>query len=146
MPPFRNPGDSDRADTFDATAALALKADITFAQFVMMTPFPGTVDFNKWEKSEDKSIVAISYNTACVRNKPGISGHATVVVGRRFNEKIGQCEFEFRNSWGQEWGNDGHEWISDRTLSKCGKYAMGIDDFNNPTLSSTNPKRADGTK
>ncbi len=40
---------SDRPDTFDATAALAKTADLTFAQFVMMTPFPGTVDFNKWE-------------------------------------------------------------------------------------------------
>src|SRR6185312_13689183 len=37
-------------ETFAATAALAEKADITFAQFVMMTPFPGTVDFEKWEK------------------------------------------------------------------------------------------------
>ena len=46
---------SDRESTFDATAALAKKADLTFAQFVMMTPFPGTVDFNKWEKSEDGS-------------------------------------------------------------------------------------------
>lgn len=41
---------TDRAETFDATAALAKKADLTFAQFVMMTPFPGTVDFDKWEK------------------------------------------------------------------------------------------------
>jgi hypothetical protein len=41
---------TDRADTFDATAKLALESDITFAQFVMMTPFPGTVDFQKWEK------------------------------------------------------------------------------------------------
>jgi radical SAM superfamily enzyme YgiQ (UPF0313 family) len=40
---------SDRAETFSATAALALKADVTFAQFVMLTPFPGTVDFAKWE-------------------------------------------------------------------------------------------------
>ncbi len=45
---------SDRADTFDATVALALKADVTFAQFVMLTPFPGTVDFAKWELSEAK--------------------------------------------------------------------------------------------
>ena len=28
--------------TFDATAALAERADVTFAQFVMLTPFPGT--------------------------------------------------------------------------------------------------------
>ena len=41
---------SDRPETFEATAALAQSADITFAQFVMLTPFPGTVDFAKWEK------------------------------------------------------------------------------------------------
>jgi radical SAM superfamily enzyme YgiQ (UPF0313 family) len=39
---------SDRKDTFDATVALAQKADITFAQFVLLTPFPGTLDFEKW--------------------------------------------------------------------------------------------------
>lgn len=42
---------SDTYDTFDATAALAESADITFAQFLMLTPFPGTIDFEKWEKS-----------------------------------------------------------------------------------------------
>lgn len=42
---------TDRQDTFEATANLARKADLTFAQFVMMTPFPGTVDFDRWEKS-----------------------------------------------------------------------------------------------
>ena len=41
---------SDGTETFMATSALAKKADLTFAQFVMMTPFPGTVDFDKWEK------------------------------------------------------------------------------------------------
>jgi radical SAM superfamily enzyme YgiQ (UPF0313 family) len=39
---------SDRADTFDATVSLAERADITFAQFVLLTPFPGTIDFEKW--------------------------------------------------------------------------------------------------
>jgi hypothetical protein len=42
---------SDRAETFEATAALAERADLTFAQFLMLTPFPGTVDFAKWEKT-----------------------------------------------------------------------------------------------
>ena len=46
---------TDKADTFAATAALALKADLTFAQFVMMTPFPGTVDFQKWEKAQEEA-------------------------------------------------------------------------------------------
>ena len=43
---------SDRPDSFDATAALANAADIDFAQFLTLTPFPGTVDFLKWEKTE----------------------------------------------------------------------------------------------
>ena len=45
---------TDRPDTFDATAALAKVAGLTFAQFVMMTPFPGTVDFERWEKEQGK--------------------------------------------------------------------------------------------
>jgi radical SAM superfamily enzyme YgiQ (UPF0313 family) len=41
---------TDKAETFDATAELAQRADIAFAQFIMLTPFPGTVDFAKWEE------------------------------------------------------------------------------------------------
>ncbi len=44
---------SDTPATFDATAALAERADLTFAQFVMLTPFPGTLDFTTWEKTID---------------------------------------------------------------------------------------------
>ena len=43
---------SDRRDTFRSTAALAREADIDFAQFLTLTPFPGTVDFQKWERTE----------------------------------------------------------------------------------------------
>jgi radical SAM superfamily enzyme YgiQ (UPF0313 family) len=43
---------SDRRDTFNATVALADQADLTFAQFVLLTPFPGTVDFEKWANDE----------------------------------------------------------------------------------------------
>lgn len=50
---------SDRADTFDATRELAQKAGVTFAQFVMLTPFPGTVDFEKWEKAQDVTVGAV---------------------------------------------------------------------------------------
>jgi radical SAM superfamily enzyme YgiQ (UPF0313 family) len=51
---------SDSPSTFDATAALAEAADVTFAQFVMLTPFPGTLDFAEWEKTIDtkKQVVA----------------------------------------------------------------------------------------
>jgi radical SAM superfamily enzyme YgiQ (UPF0313 family) len=53
---------SDGPSTFDATAALAQAAGVTFAQFVMLTPFPGTLDFAAWEKSlagDDKKIAGI---------------------------------------------------------------------------------------
>ena len=46
---------TDKPATFDATVAMALKAGLTFAQFVMMTPFPGTVDFGRWEKEQSNS-------------------------------------------------------------------------------------------
>jgi radical SAM superfamily enzyme YgiQ (UPF0313 family) len=42
---------SDRPSTFDATLQVAQRANVAFAQFVMLTPFPGTVDFARWEKS-----------------------------------------------------------------------------------------------
>ena len=41
---------TDKPPVFEATADLADRAQLTFAQFVMLTPFPGTVDFEKWEK------------------------------------------------------------------------------------------------
>jgi radical SAM superfamily enzyme YgiQ (UPF0313 family) len=50
---------TDKPDTFDATVQMALKAGVTFAQFVMMTPFPGTVDFQRWETEQDKNPTLI---------------------------------------------------------------------------------------
>ncbi|HSE48238.1 MAG TPA: radical SAM protein, partial [Terriglobales bacterium] len=43
---------TDREDSFAATLDLARRAGLTFAQFVMLTPFPGTVDFEHWEKAQ----------------------------------------------------------------------------------------------
>lgn len=43
---------SDRPETFEATLNIAHRAGLTFAQFVMLTPFPGTVDFDRWEKAQ----------------------------------------------------------------------------------------------
>jgi hypothetical protein len=42
---------TDTPDTFGATADVAQRAGVSFAQFVMLTPFPGTLDFAKWEQS-----------------------------------------------------------------------------------------------
>ena len=46
---------TDKPAPFDATVEMALKPNITFAQFLMMTPFPGTVDFTRWEKEQAKA-------------------------------------------------------------------------------------------
>jgi hypothetical protein len=50
---------SDRPATFDATLQVAERADIAFAQFVMLTPFPGTVDFARWEKSMENDPAGV---------------------------------------------------------------------------------------
>src|SRR5262249_11241999 len=50
---------SDRPETFDLTAQLAERSGSTFAQFVMLTPFPGTVDFAAWEKTMESDPTRI---------------------------------------------------------------------------------------
>ena len=47
---------TDTPATFDATADVAQRAGVSFAQFVMLTPFPGTVDFAKWERESAKDV------------------------------------------------------------------------------------------
>jgi Radical SAM superfamily len=51
---------TDDPATFDATAALADRSNITFAQFVMLTPFPGTLDFDKWVRSFGDDIPSVN--------------------------------------------------------------------------------------
>jgi radical SAM superfamily enzyme YgiQ (UPF0313 family) len=51
---------SDRPDTFPTTLNVAQRADIAFAQFVMLTPFPGTVDFRKWETSFGSEVPKVA--------------------------------------------------------------------------------------
>jgi hypothetical protein len=50
---------SDTPATFEATVALAEQADLTFAQFVLLTPFPGTVDFDTWAAEQHRLGTAV---------------------------------------------------------------------------------------
>jgi hypothetical protein len=50
---------SDRPATFEATLEMAVRSQVTFAQFVMLTPFPGTVDFKKWEDGPARAAAPI---------------------------------------------------------------------------------------
>jgi len=47
---------TDGHDSFQATASLADRAGVSFAQFVMLQPLPGTVDFAKWEQEPSASV------------------------------------------------------------------------------------------
>ncbi|KHD88644.1 MAG: hypothetical protein OM95_07510 [Bdellovibrio sp. ArHS] len=55
--------------------------------------------------------------------------HASVIAGRRFNEKSGQCEYLIRNSWGRGCGYDRHYeckegniWVPKTDIMKRGKF------------------------
>jgi radical SAM superfamily enzyme YgiQ (UPF0313 family) len=50
---------TDKQETFRTTADLAQEAGLTFAQFVMLTPFPGTVDFERWEKEQAENLLKV---------------------------------------------------------------------------------------
>jgi radical SAM superfamily enzyme YgiQ (UPF0313 family) len=51
---------TDKPATFDTTVEMAMRAGVTFAQFVMMTPFPGTVDFVRWEKEQSAAPTMVA--------------------------------------------------------------------------------------
>src|SRR4030095_10923211 len=44
---------------FEATADVAERAGLAFAQFVMLTPYPGTVDFEAWEKAQGEGVARV---------------------------------------------------------------------------------------
>lgn len=46
---------TDTPATFATTADVAQRAGISFAQFVMLQPLPGTIDFQKWEQSRSNT-------------------------------------------------------------------------------------------
>lgn len=51
---------TDRPETFQTTLNLAKEAELTAAQFVLLTPFPGTVDFQRWEKALESDTTRIA--------------------------------------------------------------------------------------
>ncbi len=51
---------SDTPETFPATAEAADRAGIALAQFVMLTPFPGTVDYAKWEQEMGENCPVVA--------------------------------------------------------------------------------------
>jgi len=99
---------SDRPATFDATLSVAERANLTFAQFVMLTPFPGTLDFASWEKSlgtEPPSINGIPVSRHWLipqANRPKVYIEHPVMSPdeiRRRTQAVWDRFYSFRSVW-----------------------------------------------
>ncbi|WP_374033978.1 C1 family peptidase [Bdellovibrio bacteriovorus] len=89
------------------------------------------------EQLSAKNPVVLSYDAQGLgdrRDYSQLGMHASVLVGRRFNEKSGQCEYLLRNSWGRSCGyydpsyqcKEGNIWIPKADIVKRGKGATYV--------------------
>lgn len=74
--------------------------------------------------------VGIAYNPDFLKDRESFSeeaNHASTIVGRRYNEVSGECEYLLRNSWGRgcgqyvyecEPGQEGNVWIPQGALAR----------------------------
>jgi radical SAM superfamily enzyme YgiQ (UPF0313 family) len=98
---------TDRSDTFDATADLAQRSGVSFAQFVMLQPLPGTLDFQKWEKeSQDaprvNGVPLTRYWLIPADVRPRVyTPHPTMEPDeiRRRTQAVWDRFYSFRNVW-----------------------------------------------
>ena len=99
---------SDRPATFEATAELAKRADIAFAQFVTLTPFPGTIDFEKWEQEqgddiEKVDVIPVSRHWLIPQeNRPKLLTPHPVMSGeeiRQGTQQVWNSFYSLRASW-----------------------------------------------
>ena len=99
---------SDRPATFEATAELAKRADIAFAQFVTLTPFPGTIDFEKWEQEQGDDIekvdgIPVSRHWLIPQeNRPKLLTPHPVMSGeeiRQGTQQVWNSFYSLRASW-----------------------------------------------
>lgn len=51
---------TDQPESFQATAELADRSGLAFAQFVILSVFPGTVDFQRWEKEANERLPGVN--------------------------------------------------------------------------------------
>ena len=104
---------SDRAETFDATLTVAERAELTFAQFVMLTPFPGTLDFAAWEKSlgaEPPRVTGVPVSRHWLipqANRPKVYMNHPVMTAdeiRRRTQAVWDRFYSFRSIWSRSRG------------------------------------------
>jgi radical SAM superfamily enzyme YgiQ (UPF0313 family) len=99
---------SDTPEVFEATSELADRAELTFAQFLPFTLFPGTVDFEKWEKDK-MGACASSEGTNLTRpwliaapDRPKLySPHPTMSADeiREYTQKVWSSFYRLSKIW-----------------------------------------------
>lgn len=57
---------------------------------------------------------------------PGVMQHAVVAVGLGHDAQ-GETWFLIRNSWGQEWGQNGHAWVPAAYIAAYATCAFGVE-------------------
>jgi radical SAM superfamily enzyme YgiQ (UPF0313 family) len=98
---------TDRADTFQATADLAQRSGVSMAQFVMLQPLPGTIDFIKWEKdvADTPPVAGIpisKYWLIPIEQRPKVySPHPTMGPGeiRQRTQQVWDSFYSLPNVW-----------------------------------------------
>ena len=103
-----------------------------FAVRVLTKPYNQWADIDK--QLSKGNLVGIEYDSGILEdhNSPfnTLAGHASSIVGRRFNERTGSCEYMLRNSWGKSCAGyspyyqcmNGHIWIPESYF----KYSKAI--------------------
>ena len=99
---------SDRPATFDATLAVAQSSDLAFAQFVMLQPLPGTLDFATWEKRLGENVPRVDgipltrYWLVPPADRPKVYiEHATMSADeiRRRTQAVWDRFYSLANTW-----------------------------------------------
>jgi aminopeptidase C len=74
---------------------------------------------------DNGKIIGIEYDAGILEDynyaASVLNGHASSIIGRRFNEKTNSCEYLLRNSWGKSCAGyhedyeceDGHIWMAE---------------------------------
>lgn len=91
------------------------------------------------------SICGISYSLSKLVGRTDLEDHASVVIGRRWNEKVQQCEYLVRNSWGKnckfkgrddlycdknkDGTDNGHFWVGEERLKNSLKGATYVEPY-----------------
>ena len=142
---------SDRQDTFEATAELAKRADITFAQFVTLTPFPGTLDFEKWESEQGDDIetvdgVPVSRHWLIPQeNRPKLLTPHPVMSGeeiRQGTQRVWNSFYSLKASWQR---SDILKSIGNRLIFLVASKVM-LQAFGNTGLSTDSARASRATK